>query len=160
MWRWKQVVRTSFGALFNKAWRKAASAENAISGFRATGVYPFNLEVIPDYAFSQDSAGKKDEKKAVGKIKTEKVQKKPTNRTPRRKRPIITISGSNDNDEEPVLNDFLDEDLTKEEDSCVGCGENYYLTPPSEDWIQCVFYNLWVHENCTEFVGKSMWKEA
>lgn len=53
----RRITRLSFGALLNKAWGKAASAENAISGFRATGVYPFNPEAVLDYAFMQESAG-------------------------------------------------------------------------------------------------------
>lgn len=51
----RRISRLSFGALLCKAWGKAAAAENAISGFRATGVYPFNPDAIPDYAFSQES---------------------------------------------------------------------------------------------------------
>ncbi|KAF9815503.1 hypothetical protein SFRURICE_019145 [Spodoptera frugiperda] len=35
-------------------WGKAATAENAISGFRASGVFPFNPTAIPDYAFISD----------------------------------------------------------------------------------------------------------
>lgn len=54
----RRITRLSFGTLLNKAWGKAASAENAISGFKATGVYPFNPEAVPDYAFSiQESQG-------------------------------------------------------------------------------------------------------
>lgn len=47
----RQVTRLTFGKLLNSAWGKSASAENAIAGFRATGVYPFNPSAIPDYAF-------------------------------------------------------------------------------------------------------------
>ena len=53
----RRITRLSFGALLDKAWGKAASAENAISGFRATGVYPFNPAAVPDYAFMEESAG-------------------------------------------------------------------------------------------------------
>lgn len=38
----RRITRLSFGTLLNKAWGKAASAENAIAGFKVTGVYPFN----------------------------------------------------------------------------------------------------------------------
>ncbi|CAG4994910.1 unnamed protein product [Parnassius apollo] len=31
-----------------------ASADNAIAGFKATGVHPFNPTAIPDYAFTQE----------------------------------------------------------------------------------------------------------
>ncbi|CAG5055608.1 unnamed protein product [Parnassius apollo] len=48
----RRITRLSFGRLLNKAWVKAASAENAIAGFKATGVHPFNPSAIPDYAFT------------------------------------------------------------------------------------------------------------
>ncbi|CAK1595578.1 unnamed protein product [Parnassius mnemosyne] len=50
----RRITRLSFGRLLNKAWGKAASAENAIAGFKATGVHPFNPSAIPDYAFTQE----------------------------------------------------------------------------------------------------------
>jgi hypothetical protein len=53
----RRITRLSFGALLNKAWGKAASAENAISGFRATGAYPLNPAAVPDYAFIEEPAG-------------------------------------------------------------------------------------------------------
>ncbi|CAG5051514.1 unnamed protein product [Parnassius apollo] len=48
----RRITRLSFGRLLNKAWGKAASAENAIADFKATGVHPFNPSAIPDYAFT------------------------------------------------------------------------------------------------------------
>lgn len=50
----RRITRLSFGTLLNKAWGKATSAENALYGFRAAGVYPLNPEAIPDYAYIQD----------------------------------------------------------------------------------------------------------
>ncbi|CAG4974913.1 unnamed protein product [Colias eurytheme] len=50
----RRISRLSFGALLSKAWGKAATSDNAIAGFKATGVYPFNPEAVPDYAFSQE----------------------------------------------------------------------------------------------------------
>lgn len=50
----RRITRLSFGALLNKAWGKAETSENAIAGFKATGVYPLNLEAIPEYAFIQE----------------------------------------------------------------------------------------------------------
>lgn len=52
----RRITRLSFGTLLNKAWGKAATAENAISGFKACGVFQFNPAAIPDYAFMSDSA--------------------------------------------------------------------------------------------------------
>lgn len=47
----RRITRLSFGMLLNNAWVKVASAENAIAGFKATGVVPFNPSAIPEYAF-------------------------------------------------------------------------------------------------------------
>lgn len=52
----RRITRLTFGTLLNKAWGKAASAENAISGFKASGVVPFNPGAIPDYAFFDSDA--------------------------------------------------------------------------------------------------------
>lgn len=48
---------------------------------------------------------------------------------PRKRKSLRIISGNSDDDEQPVLYDSLDEgDEGREEDSCVGCGENYFET--------------------------------
>ncbi|CAH2000356.1 unnamed protein product [Acanthoscelides obtectus] len=46
------ITRYQFGELLSDCWGKSATPENATSGFRATGIYPFNPDIIPDYAFS------------------------------------------------------------------------------------------------------------
>jgi len=46
-----QLPKKEFLQLFATAWRKAATVENAISGFCATGLFPFNPQKIPDDAF-------------------------------------------------------------------------------------------------------------
>lgn len=40
-----------FGSLLSECWEKSAIPGNAVSGFRATGIYPFNPDAFPDYAF-------------------------------------------------------------------------------------------------------------
>lgn len=52
----RQIKRSFFGELLNKAWIKAATPGNAISSFKATGVFPFNPAVIPDHAFFEGFA--------------------------------------------------------------------------------------------------------
>lgn len=47
----RKLKRLQFGELLNETWNKSATPTNAISGFRATGIYPFNPDAIPDYAF-------------------------------------------------------------------------------------------------------------
>lgn len=40
-----------FGKLLGEAWGKSATAQNAISAFKSTGILPYNPLAIPDYAF-------------------------------------------------------------------------------------------------------------
>ncbi|KAJ8879723.1 hypothetical protein PR048_020331 [Dryococelus australis] len=40
-----------FGEFLSETWRKAATPENAIAGFRSTGIHPFNVDAILDFAF-------------------------------------------------------------------------------------------------------------
>ena len=44
------VGRRNFFALFTQAWR-SVTPQNMISGFRATGIYPFDPLAIPQEAF-------------------------------------------------------------------------------------------------------------
>jgi hypothetical protein len=39
------------GKLIASAWKRAATPSNGISGFVATGIYPFNGNIIPDDYF-------------------------------------------------------------------------------------------------------------
>lgn len=50
----RKINRMGFGKLLGEAWSKAASIMNAVSGFEATGIVPFNPEVIPDHFFFRD----------------------------------------------------------------------------------------------------------
>lgn len=45
------ITKYRFGALFNEAWTKIATIGNAASGFRACGIFPFNLDAIPEDAY-------------------------------------------------------------------------------------------------------------
>lgn len=47
----RRITRYQFGELLSASWGKAASTQNGSSGFKATGILPFNRHIIPDYAF-------------------------------------------------------------------------------------------------------------
>ena len=51
----RKINRLQFGHLMSEAWCKAAVPGNAISAFKATGVYPYNPEAIPEYAFISET---------------------------------------------------------------------------------------------------------
>ncbi|XP_018567995.1 tigger transposable element-derived protein 6-like [Anoplophora glabripennis] len=50
----RRITRLNFGALLGSSWARAATVQNAASGFKATGIMPFNPGEIPDYAFLSD----------------------------------------------------------------------------------------------------------
>lgn len=48
----RRITKTSFNAIFTKVWSQCLTHENIVSGFRATGLYPFNPDILPDEAFA------------------------------------------------------------------------------------------------------------
>ncbi|KAL0829682.1 hypothetical protein ABMA28_003187 [Loxostege sticticalis] len=52
----RRLTRLQFGGLLSEAWGKGATYENAVAGFKATGIYPFNRSAVPDYAFASTDA--------------------------------------------------------------------------------------------------------
>ncbi|CAC5381729.1 unnamed protein product [Mytilus coruscus] len=47
----RQVTRYDFCGLFNTAFQSSLNMVNIFSGFRSTGIYPFNQRVIPAEAY-------------------------------------------------------------------------------------------------------------
>lgn len=45
------VTQFQIGALFNEAYCKAATVQNAVNGFAKTGIVPFNPDIFPDYMY-------------------------------------------------------------------------------------------------------------
>lgn len=50
----RRITRYQFGELLSASWGKSATVQNGSSGFRATGILPFNRDIIPDYAFCDE----------------------------------------------------------------------------------------------------------
>lgn len=48
----RKIGRLQAGELIGKAWGKAASVEIALSGFRATGIFPLDPAAIPDHFYA------------------------------------------------------------------------------------------------------------
>jgi len=46
------IKRSDFPTLFRTAYFKVATISNSINAFRATGLYPLNIDEIPDYAYA------------------------------------------------------------------------------------------------------------
>lgn len=47
----RKITKFNFGRLFNRAWCKAATLDNAVNGFRSTGIYPLNTNVVNDWEY-------------------------------------------------------------------------------------------------------------
>lgn len=48
----RNLMRYQAGEVLGKAWVRAATAANAISGFRGTGIFPLDQNAIPDHFYS------------------------------------------------------------------------------------------------------------
>lgn len=48
----QKLSRMEFFAVFRRAWKKAATVENAQAGFRGTGMYPHSKDILPEIAFA------------------------------------------------------------------------------------------------------------
>ncbi|KAI4469576.1 hypothetical protein MML48_1g06319 [Holotrichia oblita] len=47
----RQIKRSQFGNLLSQSWGISATQNNAIAGFKAMGICPFNSEAIPEHAY-------------------------------------------------------------------------------------------------------------
>lgn len=50
----RRITVDQLGELFNIAYSKAASVEIAVSGFRTSGIHPFNRDIIPESSYAVD----------------------------------------------------------------------------------------------------------
>jgi len=55
----RSLNKLAFHSVFTPAWNKAATRENAVSGFTATGIFPLNPYTIPDSAFGPSEASER-----------------------------------------------------------------------------------------------------
>eukprot|EP00794_Sanderia_malayensis_P021114 gene21114-23182_t len=50
----RRITVDKLGELFSEAYLKSATVENAVSGFKTTGIHPFNSGIVPDAEYLQD----------------------------------------------------------------------------------------------------------
>uniref|UniRef100_A0A2A4JD70 HTH CENPB-type domain-containing protein n=1 Tax=Heliothis virescens TaxID=7102 RepID=A0A2A4JD70_HELVI len=48
----KKLTKARFNTILRSVWSKCMTQDNILSGFRATGLYPFNPQAIPETAFA------------------------------------------------------------------------------------------------------------
>ena len=51
----RQITASQIGELFSEAYGKAATVENACSGFRAAGAWPVDPDIIQEYEYASTS---------------------------------------------------------------------------------------------------------
>lgn len=56
----RRIDKAIFGKILSVVWPKAASQSNVMSGFRGTGIYPFNPNVIPEEAFAPSEISRRE----------------------------------------------------------------------------------------------------
>lgn len=47
----RKLSRLQFGQMLSEGWGKACTVSNAVAGFKATGIFPFQPSAIPEHAF-------------------------------------------------------------------------------------------------------------
>jgi hypothetical protein len=57
----RKIPRLQFGQLLSKAWGRSATTSNGVSGFRTTGIHPFDPSVIPIHALSMSQVHAEEE---------------------------------------------------------------------------------------------------
>lgn len=77
----RKINRMIFGKLLSDAWSKAATVENGVSSFRATGIQPFNPDAIPDYAFLNEEQTE-DQREQINEHIEPEPEHPPENPTP------------------------------------------------------------------------------
>lgn len=61
----RYVTIYQVGKLFRSAFSRAATVQNAVNGFKKTGIYPFNRDVFPDYLFAPSETTEKSAENSV-----------------------------------------------------------------------------------------------
>eukprot|EP00064_Thunnus_orientalis_P007896 superscaffoldBa00000903_g7918 len=54
-----KLPKTEFFSLFSKAWQKTATVENAQAGFRGTGMFPLNKNIVPAEVYAPMGPGQR-----------------------------------------------------------------------------------------------------
>lgn len=91
----------------------------------------------------------KDKRQTKKKNKAMPIAPQKTIKTIRKKKYEPQSDSSLDYDS-PILNESEDSDEGYENE-CAGCGEDYFKTKKTEDWIKCLRCGRWMHDGCTKY---------
>ncbi|CAH1987808.1 unnamed protein product [Acanthoscelides obtectus] len=59
----KTLTKIRFGEIFTTVWLKAMTPSNIISGFKATGIYPFRPDALPESTYAPSAISHREEDK-------------------------------------------------------------------------------------------------
>ncbi|XP_050297262.1 uncharacterized protein LOC126736773 [Anthonomus grandis grandis] len=171
----RKISRLQFGTLISEAWAKAATTSNAISAFKSTGIYPYDPDIIPDYAYLIDENAENRQHDGMPAENQKKSDEARVCTQP--ELPFVPstlaepIAGPSSRPDNPFPNEVLkksdsDSEISSEEivyqdsdekgsedECCTGCGEEYSATKKKDDWIQCLYCKTLYHENCSKYIN-------
>lgn len=87
----RSVTKLQFPKLFSEAWYRASTPANAISGFRATGIYPFNSNIFPECAFAPSCVSEREKPASSTPPTNEISSPESSNRSTPKKSPVYTL---------------------------------------------------------------------
>ncbi|KAJ8941979.1 hypothetical protein NQ314_010203 [Rhamnusium bicolor] len=102
------VSKMRFGGISSTVWDKTMTPSNTKAGFRATGIYPFNREAIPEVAFAPSSITNQDQRQKPEQQQRNNVYKRGGE---------MPSDSSSDSDSHFSLHDESSNDLNSEEET-------------------------------------------
>jgi len=69
----------------------------------------------------------------------------------KQKKNELELEESTDEDLDISIHDSSSDMETNNDATCTGCGEEYTKTTKTDDWIQCIHCQQWLHDGCTKY---------
>lgn len=170
----RSLGKLQFPKLFSEAWYRAATPANGSSGFRATGILPYNPNVFSETSFAPSSVSerpiaevnlpaqreKTPEKSPVQQLMaTPRIERKATNRRSLNAKATVLNRELFNTDSSAASTSGLANAGKKtsikahskscnKDLYCGDCGGYFYDKRSKKDWIQCTECKTWYHETC------------
>ncbi|KAJ8886580.1 hypothetical protein PR048_012792 [Dryococelus australis] len=91
-----RLTRSTLGPTLSRVWGRSVTAPNIVSGFRVTGIYPFEPHKIPDEAFAPSAVTEIPQEEVAN---DENVNDSSHSNDPTRKGNVALINDQNDTDD-------------------------------------------------------------
>ncbi|CAB3239735.1 unnamed protein product [Arctia plantaginis] len=116
----RTLKKADFNKIFSQVWPKCMTHTNIVNGFKATGLYPYNPEAIPEEAFAPS---------VLSEIPYPQNQNKPM-QNPKSDANVDTDSDENQRNLDINTSNILD--LTPDEFNVINIDDNLTVTPRTE----------------------------